>query len=656
MKKLNAWDIAYHQNDAPVVDDATYDAAKKRALEIEAEYPELAAAGASTHVGAAPSTKFKTYPHSVPMLSISDVFDEKEVADWFNKLPNKDLFIELKVDGVSYAARYEHGILVRALTRGSGVAGEDITANIKTIADIPQKLAGEFPDVIEVRGEVYMLRDDFLALNAAAVATGDKVFANPRNAAAGSLRQLNPQVTASRKLSAFGYTYGEISNRNWATQTEYFDRLESWGFKTTRKWARRAASTGEIQSMYNDIILSRADIPFDIDGLVIKVNDIATQERMGARANSPRWEVAYKFPAARAVTTLRGITVQVGRTGVLTPVAELEPINIGGVVVSRATLHNADEIARLGVRVGDKVTVQRAGDVIPQIVGVAESAPNATLFEFPQKCPVCGGEVVRTDGAVAYRCVNTLGCPAQRIGELEHFVSRPGFDIEGIGTKQLELFVERGWIENPADIFTLVERHGNEIKKMDGFGEKSVANLRAAIDGARTIELGRFLTAIGIPDVGKTTAKLLAKHFGNLDSLRTATMDDLIAIDGIGDVMAREIVSFFGNARNIMVIENLLKHITIKSVPKNTKTTELTNKKVVLTGTLAKYSRDAAREILEQMGAIVTGSVSPKTDIVLAGTDAGSKLKRATELGITIWGEDDFDRAIKNAGVNNGTR
>ncbi|MBO4700361.1 MAG: NAD-dependent DNA ligase LigA [Alphaproteobacteria bacterium] len=656
MKKLNAWDIAYHQNDAPVVDDATYDAAKKRALEIEAEYPELAAAGASTHVGAAPSTKFKTYPHSVPMLSISDVFDEKEVADWFNKLPNKDLFIELKVDGVSYAARYEHGILVRALTRGSGVAGEDITANIKTIADIPQKLAGEFPDVIEVRGEVYMLRDDFLALNAAAAATGDKVFANPRNAAAGSLRQLNPQVTASRKLSAFGYTYGEISNRNWATQTEYFDRLESWGFKTTRKWARRAASTGEIQSMYNDIILSRADIPFDIDGLVIKVNDIATQERMGARANSPRWEVAYKFPAARAVTTLRGITVQVGRTGVLTPVAELEPINIGGVVVSRATLHNADEIARLGVRVGDKVTVQRAGDVIPQIVGVAESAPNATPFEFPQKCPVCGGEVVRTDGAVAYRCVNTLGCPAQRIGELEHFVSRPGFDIEGIGTKQLELFVERGWIENPADIFTLVERHGNEIKKMDGFGEKSVANLRAAIDGARTIELGRFLTAIGIPDVGKTTAKLLAKHFGNLDSLRTATMDDLIAIDGIGDVMAREIVSFFGNARNIMVIENLLKHITIKSVSKNTKTTELTNKKVVLTGTLAKYSRDAAREILEQMGAIVTGSVSPKTDIVLAGTDAGSKLKRATELGITIWGEDDFDRAIKNAGVNNGTR
>ena len=656
LKKLNAWDVAYHQNDAPIVDDATYDATKKRALEIEEMYPELARGGASTHVGAAPSSKFKTYPHSVPMLSISDVFNESEVADWFNKLPNKDLFIELKVDGVSYAARYENGILVRALTRGSGVRGEDITANIKTIHDIPQKLSGEFPDVIEVRGEVYMLRDDFLALNAAAEQSGDKVFANPRNAAAGSLRQLNPAITASRKLSAFGYTYGVVSKKMWKSQAEYFDRLESWGFKTTRRWARHANSMNEIQAMYNDIIMTRAEIPFDIDGLVIKVNDVATQERMGARANSPRWEVAYKFPAARAVTTLRGITVQVGRTGVLTPVAELEPINIGGVVVSRATLHNADEIARLGVRVGDKVTVQRAGDVIPQIVGVAESAPNAVPFVFPNKCPVCGGDVVRADGAVAFRCVNTLSCPAQRIGELEHFVSRPGFDIEGIGTKQLELFVERGWIENPADIFTLIERYGDEIKQMDGFGEKSVANLRAAIDGAREIDLARFLTAIGIPDVGKTTAKLLARHFGNLDDLRAATMDDLIAIDGIGDVMAREIVSFFRNARNIAVIENLLKHIAVKSTEQNAIKTAISGKKIVLTGTLENYSRDNAREILEHMGAHVSGSVSPKTDIVLAGADAGSKLKRATELGVTIWDEADFEHAIQEAGITNGTR
>ncbi|MBP5485976.1 MAG: NAD-dependent DNA ligase LigA [Alphaproteobacteria bacterium] len=654
MKKLNAWDIAYHQNDAPIVDDATYDAAKKRALEIETEYPELATHGASTHVGAAPSTKFKTYPHSVPMLSISDVFDEKEVADWFNKLPNKDLFIELKVDGVSYAARYENGILVRGLTRGSGVAGEDITENLKTIPDIPQKLSGDFPEVIEVRGEVYMLRDDFIILNAVAEENGDKVFANPRNAAAGSLRQLNPRITASRRLSAFGYTYGTVSNRTWKTQSEFFDKLESWGFKTTRKWARHAKTMNEIQSMYNDIILSRAEIPFDIDGLVIKVNDIETQEHMGARANSPRWEVAYKFPAARAVTTLRGITVQVGRTGVLTPVAELEPINIGGVVVSRATLHNADEIARLGVRIGDKVTIQRAGDVIPQIIGVAENAPNATDFVFPTKCPVCGGDVVRADGMVAYRCINTLSCPAQRIGELEHFVSRGGFDIDGLGTKQLENFISRGWIENPADIFTLVERHGDDIKKLEGFGEKSVSNLRAAIDGARDIEFARFLTAIGIPDVGKTTAKLLSQHFETLDDLRNATMEDLIAIDGIGEVMAREIVSFFKNTRNATVIENLLKHIAIKTSKQKTMNTAISGKKIVLTGTLANYSRDTAREILERMGAHVQSSVSPKTDIVLAGADAGSKLTRANELGIKIWDEADFELAMKQAGIKNG--
>ena len=651
IKKLNAWDIAYHQNDAPVVDDATYDAAKKRALEIEEEYPELAPGGASVRVGAAPSAKFKTFPHTVPMLSISDVFNEAEVADWFEKLPTHELFIELKIDGVSYAARYEHGILVRALTRGSGVAGEDITANIKTIPDIPQKLTGDFPDVIEIRGEVYMMRDDFIALNAAAEESGDKVFANPRNAAAGSLRQLNPLVTASRKLSAFGYTYGELSARNWNTQSEFFEKLESWGFKTSAKWARHANSLSEIQAMYNDIILARPDIPFDIDGLVIKVNDVATQEKMGARANSPRWEVAYKFPAARAITTLRGITVQVGRTGVLTPVAELEPINIGGVIVSRATLHNADEIARLGIKVGDKVIVQRAGDVIPQIIGVAESEPNAQPFEFPHTCPVCGGDVVRESGEVAFRCVNTLGCPAQRIGELEHFVSRSGFDIEGLGPRQLETFVERGWLESPADIFTLVAKHGDEIKRMEGFGDKSVDNLRAAIDSAREIELHRFITAIGIPEVGKTTAKTLANYFGDFAALRNASVQELVKIDGVGEIMAHEIVSYFQNNRNSVVIDKILEHIAIKTPVKSDIKSEVSGKKIVLTGTLINYTRDAAREILEKLGARVQSSVSPKTDIVLAGADAGSKLAKAQELGITIWDETDLDRVIENAGI-----
>ena len=650
MKKLNAWDIAYHQNDAPIVDDATYDAARRRAIEIETEYPELARGGASEHVGAAVSEKFKSYPHSVPMLSISDVFNKAEVADWFNKLSDKDIFIELKVDGVSYAARYEHGRLVRGLTRGSGVAGEDITANLRTISDIPQQLRGDFPDVIEIRGEVYMSRADFLALNAAADASGDKVFANPRNAAAGSLRQLNPGVTAARRLSAFAYTYGELSERTWATQSEYFDKLESWGFKTTRAWAHHAHSLDEIQRVYNDTMMIRPDIPFDIDGLVLKVNNVDIQERMGARANSPRWEVAYKFPAARGITTLRDITIQVGRTGVLTPVAELEPINIGGVLVSRATLHNADEIVRLGIKVGDKVIVQRAGDVIPQIVGVAESAPNATAFIFPDKCPVCGGNVVQESGQVARRCVNTLGCPAQRIGELEHFVSRKGFDIEGLGTKQLELFISRGWISNAADIFTLIARHGDEIKRLDGFGEKSVSNLNASIERARDIELHRFLFAIGIPEVGEVTAKILARAFGTLDALRAAPVWKLKQIDGIGEVMADEIVSFFADAHNNAVLDELLSQVKIReSAPVAAAPSgPLAGKKVVLTGTLANYTRDAAREILERLGARVQGSVSAKTDIVLAGADAGSKLDKAQQLGITIWSESDFEKAIEN--------
>lgn len=649
LKKLSEWDVAYHQNDAPVVDDATYDAAKSRALAIEAEYPELAKNGASTHVGAAVAAGFKSYPHTVPMLSISDVFNQGEVADWFDKLADKNLFIELKVDGVSFAARYEHGRLVRGLTRGSGVLGEDITENLRTIADIPQTLTGDYPDVIEVRGEVYMRRADFIALNAVATENGDKVFANPRNAAAGSLRQLNPAVTAARRLSAFGYTYGDLSARTWQTQSEYFDKLESWGFKTTRQWAHKVNTLTGIQDVYNQTMLIRDEIPFDIDGLVIKVNDVALQEKMGARANSPRWEVAYKFPAARAITTLHDITVQVGRTGVLTPVAELEPINIGGVLVSRATLHNADEIARLGVKIGDKIIVQRAGDVIPQIVGVAETAPDAREFVFPTVCPVCGAAVVQEQGQVARRCVNALGCPAQRIGELEHFVSRKGFDIDGLGTRQLELFISRGWISSPADIFTLIARHGDAIKNLDGFGDKSVANLDAAIERARDIDLHRFLFAIGVPEVGEVTSKILSRAFGNLDAIRSAPAWKLKQVDGIGDVMADEIVSFFADAHNARALDELLSQVRVRKSVVDVAPVDspIAGKKIVLTGTLTNYTRDAAREILERMGARVQGSVSAKTDIVLAGADAGSKLTRATELGITIWGEDDLEKLIK---------
>ncbi|MBO7645368.1 MAG: NAD-dependent DNA ligase LigA, partial [Alphaproteobacteria bacterium] len=526
LKKLNAWDIAYHQNDAPIVDDATYDDAKKRILEIEAEYPELAKNGFSSHVGAAVSNEFKSYPHKIPMLSISDVFNEKEVADWFDKLDEHDLFVELKVDGLSFSARYENGALVRGLTRGSGTMGEDITANLKTIHDIPQQLSGDFPDVIEVRGEVYMSRADFIALNE----TSEKKFANPRNAAAGSLRQLNSAITASRRLSAFGYTYGEISERTWNTQSEFFEKLESWGFKTTAGWARCVNSVSSVQDFYNEIMLRRDEIPFDIDGLVIKVNSVAIQEKMGARANSPRWEIAYKFPAARAITKLNNITIQVGRTGVLTPVAELEPINIGGVLVSRATLHNANEIVRLGVQIGDKVIVQRAGDVIPQIVGVAEKGENTIPFVFPDVCPVCGGAVVQESGAVARRCVNSLSCPAQIRGELEHFVSRHAFDIEGFGQKQIGLFTKNGWINQSADIFTLIKKHGAKIRNMGGFGEKSLSNLNASIEKAKNVDLHRLIYAIGIPDVGEVTAKILAREFGSISALRGATRERLVGI------------------------------------------------------------------------------------------------------------------------------
>jgi len=647
LKKLNAWDVAYHQNDAPIVDDATYDAAKSRILEIESEYPELAKNGFSTHVGAAVSNKFKSYPHVVPMLSIADVFNEREVRDWFDKLIDNDLFVEVKVDGLSFSARYENGVLVRGLTRGSGTMGEDITANLLTIPDIPQKLSGDFPSVIEVRGEVYMSRRDFIALNEIST----KKFANPRNAAAGSLRQLNPAITASRKLSAFGYTWGDLSNRTWNTQAEYFEKLESWGFKTTKQWARRLNSVAGVQDFYNEIMIGRDEIPFDIDGLVIKVNSVAIQEKMGSRANSPRWEIAYKFPAARGITKLNDITIQVGRTGVLTPVAELEPINIGGVLVSRATLHNADEIARLGVKIGDKVIVQRAGDVIPQIVGVAESAENSVPFVFPDVCPVCGGAVVRESGMVARKCVNSLSCPAQIRGELEHFVSRHAFDIEGIGAKQIELFTNLGWLKSAADIFTIIEKHGAELRNMTGFGDKSVSNLHASIDKARNIDLHRVIYAIGIPDVGEVTAKILAREFKSLDALRGANAADLKNIDGIGEVMANEIVSFFNDEHTVAALEKLLEHINIKN-PENIimENALLNGKRVVLTGTLTKYTRDSAKEILESMGASVSGSVSSKTDIVIAGENAGSKLTDAQNLGITIWNEEDFDKAINRGG------
>ncbi|MDR2686067.1 MAG: NAD-dependent DNA ligase LigA [Rickettsiales bacterium] len=644
ISKLKTWDAAYHTNDAPLVDDATYDAAKRRARELESRYPGIGQT-ASVSVGAAPSRDFKNFPHAVPMRSISDIFFESELSDWFNRVSSaSSLFIEPKVDGLAFSARYENGQLIRALTRGDGANGEDITENIKTISDIPQTIS--YTGAIEIRGEVYMSRADFFALNA----SGGKVFANPRNAAAGSLRQLDPQITASRRLSAFAYAFGEVSDRQWNTQDEFMSRVESWGFKTTRQWCKSAANIAEIQSHYNYIYGIRSEIPFDIDGLVVKVNDLDEQTRLGFTANSPRWAAAYKFPAERAITTLNGITIQVGRTGVLTPVAELEPINVGGVIVARATLHNADEIERKGFRIGDQVIVQRAGDVIPQLVESLSHAENSTLFQFPNTCPACGAEVVRDADKVAHRCVNALACPAMIAGSLEHFVSRKGFDIDGLGEAQIEKFLTLGWLKEPADIWKLIPEHGAELRAMDGYGDKSVDRLDASILARSSIDLHRLIYAIGIPEIGETTAKLLAREFGNLDALRTASLKRLIAIDGIGEIMAEGIVKFFNDAHSIAALDNLLQYITIK-FPANgggvpPQAAGWLDKKIVLTGTLSKFSRDEAREILENLGAKVQGSVSVKTDIVIAGAEAGSKLADAERLGVRIMTESEFLESI----------
>lgn len=645
IKKLRKWDAAYHTDDAPLVDDATYDAAKREATALEAEYPELAANKNSVtqSVGAAVKKEFRSFRHPVPMLSLDNVYDETEVSEWLERIKTTDIFAEPKIDGVAFSARYESGAFVRGLTRGDGINGEDITENLKTIPDIPGKINGA-PAVLEIRGEVYFSKQDFLELNE----RSDKKFANPRNAAAGSLRQLDTEITRSRNLRAFAYAWGEVSDFTWKTQADFFNFLKDLGFRTTSDWSRLCHSQTEIAEYTKTLSELRASLPFDIDGAVYKANDITRQYELGFIARSPRWATAFKFPAERARTTLNDITVQVGRTGVLTPVAELEPINLGGVLISRATLHNADEIARRDFRVGDKVIIQRAAEVIPQVLSVIEHAPGSEPFAFPEKCPVCGGDVVRDEGQVARRCANTLSCPAQIVGGLIHFASRKGFDIEGLGEKQIEQFSELGWLGEPADIFSLVKNQGAEIMKLDGFGEKSVGNLDKAIERARDVELWRFLYAIGIPEVGETTAKLLARHFGNFGALREAGELALQKIDGVGEVMAGEIVRFFSDEGNARVLDNLLAQINLRNAKRETggAGNPLAGKKIVITGTLSR-PRGEIKELLESAGARVRGSVSAKTDILLAGENAGSKLDDARKLGVEIRTESDIMGLLK---------
>ena len=661
-------DNAYYQNDEPYLTDAEYDKLKHRNTAIEKIYPDLVRADSpSKRVGAAVQSKFNKIEHRFPMLSLADVFSIEEVEDFvqgvkrfLNTAENIPFMAELKIDGLSFTARYENGRFVSGATRGDGVVGEDITENLKTIRQLPLQLPNGVPDVLEVRGEVYMSKSDFLTLNEKNSAEKKKIFANPRNAAAGSLRQLNPKITAERKLSIWAYTWGEVSQRQWQTQEEFFAKLSEWGFPINPN-NKVCNSIDEIENNFKHVMEIRADLPYDIDGLVYKVNSIELQERLGFLTRTPRWAIAHKFPAEQAITRINNIRVQVGRTGALTPVADLEPINVGGVLVSHATLHNEDEIKRKDFRIGDMVVIQRAGDVIPQVVEVildkrpADSQP----YEFPTVCPECGAHAIREENEAIRRCTGGLTCPAQAKERLKHFVSKEAFDIVGLGERVIEEFFDEGFLHSPADIFTLEERnHAPEddlfspskalnLEKKAGWGRLSVKNLFSAINSRRTISLPRFIYALGIPQVGAATALTLAKNYGTFAVLQhdmeNRETEKLVAIDGIGASMGTDIVEFFCEEHNQKTIAELLKYVVIEDYVSDIKSdSPLNGKTVVFTGTLSGLARAEAKAIAQKCGAKVAGAVSGHTDYVIVGEDAGSKAKKALKLGIKTLTEDEF--------------
>ena len=663
-------DIRYHQQDAPTISDSDYDALRRRLEQLEADHPELAGSEASKRVGASPSEKFAKVRHAVPMLSLGNVFAEDEVEDFVGRVRRflglaDDVALaftaEPKIDGLSCNIRYEHGELVRAATRGDGYEGEDVTANVRTIHEIPHKLKGKAPDVLEVRGEIYMRHADFAALNARQAEAGDKVFANPRNAAAGSLRQLDSSITARRPLHFFAYAWGEVSHMPSTTQHGMVEAFRHFGLPTNPRTVL-CHSAADLMKHFRAIEADRANLGYDIDGVVYKVDDLALQARLGFVSRSPRWAVAHKFPAQQAMTVLRDIEIQVGRTGALTPVAKLEPVTVGGVVVSNATLHNEDEIARKDVRIGDTVVVQRAGDVIPQIVRVVEEKrpAGAKPYEFPHVCPACGSAAVREadeKGEVdaVRRCTGGLICPAQSVERLKHFCSRNAFDIEGLGDKQIEAFHKDGLIMTPADIFTLEERDKRSLRKLkdrEGMGATSVRNLFAAIDARRNVAVNRFIFALGIRHVGETNARRLARHFGTFDALRKTAIAareegsearaEIDNIAGIGDVVAEAVVEFFAEPHNETALDDLLKQVTPEAMEAVQTDSPVAGKTVVFTGALERFTREEAKAQAERLGAKVSGSVSKKTDILVAGPGAGSKLTKAAELGIEVISEDDW--------------
>lgn len=669
-KEIAAHDIAYHQKDAPRVSDAEYDALRQRNDAIEALFPKFIRPNSpSRRVGAPVASGFGKVTHARPMLSLGNAFSDEDVVEFFDRirrflsLSANDLVEvtgEPKIDGLSVSLRYEKGEFVSAATRGDGMVGENITENMRTIADFPKIiLAPNLPDVLEVRGEVYMAKVDFAALNQRQEQTGRKLFANPRNAAAGSLRQLDTTITASRKLSLFVYAIGEVSGPIGKSQWALFENLKAWGFKVNPQ-TKLCSDAEELVVHYNSVGEKRAGLDYDIDGMVYKVNRFDWQERLGFVSRAPRWAIAHKFPAEKAQTTLNSIDIQLGRTGVLTPVARLEPVNVGGVVVSNATLHNDDEIKRLDARVGDAVIIQRAGDVIPQIVEVLlDKRPALSVpFEFPIQCPACGSAVVQEEVEVAKRCSGGLICPAQAIERLRHFVSRNAFDIEGLGGKHIETFWHDGLIKTPADIFRLPQKIKDSGKR-DGWGDQSLENLETALEDKKNIKLPRFIFALGIPQIGQATARTLAKQYGSLAGWRRAmdlakdhasdSYQDLINIDGIGSSTAAGILLFFAEDQNRAVVDDLDYLLSVQEfIAPDEDSSLVAGKTVVFTGTLETLGRSEAKVKAETLGAKVAGSVSKKTDIVIAGPGAGSKLKKAEELGIQIMTEQEWIELVQN--------
>ena len=667
-KEIRHHDERYYQQDDPEISDADYDALRQRNEAIEAHFPDLIREDSpSRRVGARPSEGFGEVRHSVPMLSLSNAFDDDDITEFlerirrFINLPADaalDIVAEPKIDGLSISLRYEDGKLVQAATRGDGTTGENVTANVRTMKSVPLRLRGkDWPTVVEVRGEIFMRRDDFLDLNKRQEKAGAKVFANPRNAAAGSLRQLDSRITASRPLHFIGYHWGESSAPLGDSIWQIRQRLAGWGFEINEP-ARLCHGHDELLAYYRDIMGRRAKLPHDIDGVVYKVDSLALQDRLGFVSRAPRWALAHKFPAEQAQTLLKAIDIQVGRTGALTPVARLEPITVGGVVVSNATLHNEDEIARKDVRIGDTVVIQRAGDVIPQVVAVVmEKRPKgAKPYKFPEVCPVCQSQAVREPDEAVRRCTGGLICRAQAVERLKHFVSRDAFDIEGLGAKHIVAFCEDGLIETPGDIFRL-KAHEGEIAEREGWGEKSAENLIASIEARRTIALERFVYALGIRQVGQATAKLLARNYETLENLienmkaagdeAGAAYSDLLNIEGIGPGVAAEIVGFFTEPHNQKVLDDLRKELTIEAAQAPRATgSPVAGKTVVFTGTLTTMGRSEAKARAESLGAKVAGSVSKKTDYVVIGADAGSKAKKAEELGVTMLSEEEWLKLI----------